>query len=288
MEERRFKSRNVDDYIKDADEKAIKERYKPFLCAIGGAVVLGVGIIGFAYFNSHKKPQKSYDELVNATPTPVVVADEKAETKDKSSFLDLFMGKDKNKTVDRTLPIYTTVPSNEILAAEPDSGSVQIGDYLFVLPCKLTAFMDVGFEVIGWGPHNSNPEFSLDMIRPKHSGAEILIRYDENSVYAAYIYDTEEVTIMDSTVVSLSQSTEENYFTPQALPLFAAGGVHVGLVDDVVDEYFNQFENYHTNEFGYRIYNGPVRLDMSPNNLISMASDTDLHELKSLRVFKNY
>lgn len=282
---RKLKSTNVNDYIKNADENAIKAQNKPFLYGIVGAIVLGCGVLGFAYLSANRTPEKSYDELA-ATPKQV-----ETETETDTSKKGFFWSKDKNKTSkepDRTLPMYTTQPSDEILSADPLSGSVQIGEYLFELPCKLTAFTDAGFSVVGWGPQSREKNFSLDMPLSKKLGREILIQYNEYSTYAVTVYDNENVALIDSTVVSVCQNCTSEYFDPQATPLFAAGGVHIGSAAEDVDAYFSPLGEYSVNSYGYRIFNGPVLLDISPNNLISMTTNTDLGELESVRVFKNY
>ena len=101
---------------------------------MGGLIGLGVLILGYGYAEAHKTPEKSYEELAQTKPEEVTVEEPEVKSGSNSgSVFDIFSGKDKEpEEVDRTTPIYTTPPSDEIISADPLSGSVQLGDYLFM------------------------------------------------------------------------------------------------------------------------------------------------------------
>ena len=293
----KLKSKNVDDYIQNVDEKVLKEKGKPFLYAMGGLIALGIATVGIGFAIANKKPVKTYEELAGTKTQEVSVKEEKPAAENTQSgglLLDKITGKkaqtsDNTEEVNRDIPIYLSEPSEDICSADPLSGSVQIGEYLFTLPCKLTAFTDSGFEVIGWGEQSTSSDFSLDAVMPANRGVSILIKYDDYSVYEAFIYDTEDVNLIDSTVVSLSQSKSAKYFTTQAQPLFVPGGFHIGSANEDVDAYFSQFENYVVSDSaGSRVLNGPISPSFTDNNLIYMSGDGGLGELYYVRVYKNY
>ncbi len=289
---KKLKSRNVDDYICNVDEKVIKEQGRPVMYVVVALVVIGLGLAGFAYFGSNKQPEQTYAELVAEKPKPTQAPVQKTETTEKTSFFSGLFGltskKSEKSEFDRNAPIYTTAPSNEIIEADPLSGSVQVGDYLFVLPCELRAFTDVGFELVGWASQSTNSYFAPDAALSARLGRQILIRGDEHSVYAVELYNNEEVALIDATVVSVSQASDASYFDPQAKPIFVPGGIHVGSAEEEVDNYYSQFEEYKVSkDIGYRIYNGPIMLDIAPNNFIVFSSNPNIGELYGVRIYKN-
>ncbi len=286
---KKLKSKNVNDYIKNADEQALRESNKPLIYGFTGLVIAGIAIAAFSFMGTGKEPEKSYEELAASKSEQVTVTETKEED-DKGGMLSGLFDRNKKKSnkIPSDAPIYTTPPSDEIIGADPLNGEVQLGDYIFTLPCTLTAFTDAGFEVVGWGPQNSKQTFSLDDVIKKDRGAEILVRYDEHTVYALYLYNKEDAAIINSTVIMALQRTDAAYFDPLAKPMFAAGGVHVGTTVADANAYYGQFDNYRANGYGFHILNGPIQFDNVPNNYITLSSYSNDGEIVGVCVCKNY
>lgn len=252
------KSKNVEDYIKNIDEDISKDKAKKPLI-IFGCGILTCGVMfgaAFGLFDKETEPSPFDEQRVE-------------EVKDPSADLDISLKKGEKDKVDKSqLPRYTMQPSSEILNADPMSGMVQIGDYIFELPCELTAFTDAGFKIYALGTsendklENYTPDMA-DMTFSKRTRHTVIVQYDENSRYQLFTFDDGEVYVLDSTVTSVSQDMSQNYYDDLAIPMFLPGGIHCGssgadceavFAGDPLKTYHSVGNGYYYNEGGKGLF----------------------------------
>lgn len=285
------KSKNVDDYITNPDEELLKEERKKPLVLIGAGVCLIAGLGAYTYIASHPvvKEKPVFTEVNEQQ-----VSDSSKDSKGFSIPIPGLNTEKKKVEKDLTLPRYVNKPSSEILNADPLSGEVQIGEWIFSLPCKLTAFTDAGLKIYALGPDEKDVIGELnDSVAnttfSKLCEHTVIVSYDEYSRYALFTYDEEDVSMFDATVHIVRQSEQASYFDDRALPMFIPGGLHCGSsLSDCENAFtgdpklaFNATGNLYT-------YNGPVDFPYKPNNLIYFWYDDELEECGEVEVYKNY
>lgn len=243
---RKLKSKNTDDYVKNMDESIQHDRAKKPLIFFGMGL-LGCGVMFGAAFGlfSHKEEVSPF-EGQNAVEA-------------QSVDIDVDIDKGEDEDIDKSqLPRYTVQPSEEIVTADPLSGMVQIGDYIFTLPCKLTAFTDAGFKIAAFGTSESDKleEYTPDMADKtftKRTLHAVIVQYDDNSRYHLGTFDDEEVYVLDSTVMLVSQDMSQSYYDDLAMPLFLPGGIHCGMTGADCESVFagDPLKTFHSAGGGY-------------------------------------
>ena len=285
------KSTNVDDYIANLDEDIVKEnRKKPLFLIFSGLGALS--LVGICSYIAMHPLQKEVPVFNSVTEEPA--ATEKDNSASSGFSIDLpILGKDK-KEKDLSLPRYTNFPSDEILNADPLSGQVQIADWIFDLPCKLTAFTDAGFTIYALGPDEKDiiggfNESVAQTTLSRDCQHNIIVAYDEFSRFALYTYNREDVNLLDATVVCVRQSEQANYYDDKALPMFIPGGLHCGSsYDDCTTAFAGDEKLKYSSAGNQYTYNGPVRFPYNTNNLLFYWYDTDMEEVGEVEVYKNY
>ncbi len=286
MQKKRI-SRNIDDYIVDADDSRQDKESKKI--ALSTAIGLtAVAIIGGTIYAVKSSPKQEYP-IEHLRTEMDDKASSGSSSGDKSASFELDLSKSDTPEKDLTLPKYSMAPSSEIVNADPMSGTVQLGNYLFTLPCTLSAFTDAGFKIFAID-NNLLSEMTgdySDMTLKGRTSHSVVVMYDEYTYYPLETYDKEEVYVLGATVVQCLQSETSQWYDEHALPMFIPGGIHVGS-DATQASYFDGDPHHDCNSFGFHLYNGPIRLIFNPNNHFYYAYSEKDGEVVDVGVMKNY